>query len=97
MQNELITLINKQAETDFEEKISIHELHKKLALLINDLIENDFQRLVNILYKIDVDENKLKLALQQDVDKNAADAIATMIIEREQQKVQSRKEFKGKN
>lgn len=97
MKNELLALINKQVETDFGESISMNELHEKLEIFINDLIENDFQKLVNILYKVDVDENKLKLALQQDADKNAADTIAKLIIEREKQKIQSRKKFKEKD
>ena len=96
METGLIALINKQVQTEFGEEVSLHDLHKKLAIFINDLIENDFQRLIDVLYKVDVDENKLKQTLQKEATKNAADTIATLIIEREVQKLQSRKEFKEK-
>lgn len=60
VENELIQILNKQIDTDFAEEISMQALQEKLTLQINDLILNNFQRLVAILYKVDVDENKLK-------------------------------------
>ena len=95
--NELIVLINKQLGADFNENISQQELQDKLFSFINDLIQNDFQRLVAILYKVDVDENKLKRILKEETDKDAAGIIAKLIIEREMDKVETRRKYKGKN
>src|ERR1035437_9620417 len=86
VKKELIQIINKQIDTNLTEDISRNELQQKLIVFINDLIQNNFQRLVAILYKVDVDENKLKRILKEDAGKDAADIIARLIIEREIQK-----------
>jgi len=46
-----------------------------------------------ILYKVDVDESKLKKLLKDNPEKEAAHIIANLIIERERQKVKTRKQF----
>jgi hypothetical protein len=96
VEKELIQIINKQIDTDLTKDISRHELLQKLTVFINDLILNDFQRLVAILYKVDVSENKLKRILKEDAGKDAADIIARLIIEREIQKIETRKQFGSK-
>lgn len=96
VKKELIQIINKQIDTDFEEGILMQALQEKLIVFINDLIQNNFQRLVAILYKVDVDENKLKRILKEDAGKDAADIIARLIIEREIQKIETRKQFGSK-
>jgi len=53
-----------------------------LEALINDLIKNDFSRLVQILYRIDVSEAKLKYILQSHPNEDAGKLIAQIIIER---------------
>ncbi len=96
VKKELIQIINKQIDTDFAEGILMQALQEKLIVFINDLIQNNFQRLVAILYKVDVDENKLKRILKEDTGKDAADIIARLIIEREIQKIETRKQFGSK-
>ncbi|MDB5222566.1 MAG: hypothetical protein JWN83_1233 [Chitinophagaceae bacterium] len=92
-EKELIQIINKQIATDFVENISMQELQQKLIVFINELIQTDFKKLVAILYKIDVDEHKLRSILRENSGKDAADIIAVLIIEREMQKIQTRKQF----
>ena len=96
VKKELIQIINKQIDTDFAEGILMQALQEKLIVFINDLIQNNFQRLVAILYKVDVDENKLKRILKEDAGGDAADIIARLIIEREIQKIETRKQFGSK-
>ena len=96
VEKELIQIINKQIDTDLTEDISRHELLQKLTVFINDLILNDFQRLISILYKVDVDEKKLKRILKENAGTDAGQIIATLIIERETQKIETRKQFGGK-
>lgn len=90
---ELIQIINKQIDTNLTEDISKNELHQKITIFINDLILNDFQKLIAILYKIDVDEKKLKRILRENTGTDAGEIIATLIIERELQKIETRKQF----
>ncbi len=70
------------------------ELIKELARAIQYLIDKDFEKLMHILYRIDVSEAKVKAAfgLEQDV----AEQIALLIIEREEQKVITREKYRNK-
>lgn len=68
------------------------DLHSVLTNYLEDLITNDFPKLVNLLYRIDVDEDKLKLLLKQHPSENAAAIMADMIIERQLAKMQARSE-----
>ena len=96
MEKELVRIINKQVDIDLSEDISKNELQQKLTAFINELIVNDFQRLITILYRIDVDEKKLKRILKENIGKDAGEIIANLIIEREIQKIETRKQFGSK-
>lgn len=72
------------------------DLQQKLASKINDLIQKDFPSLINILYRIDVDEVKLKQALESSPNEDAGDIIAKIIIDRQMQKIQMQKPFTKK-
>jgi hypothetical protein len=54
----------------------------QMADFINSLIEKDFSRLVQLLYRLDVSEDKLKSVLIEHPTGDAGDLIAQLIIER---------------
>ena len=66
------------------------ELLHKLAAAINDLILNDFSKLVRILYRLDINELRLKKILQDNSGADAGNLIAGMMIEREIMKLKTR-------
>lgn len=83
---------------DFDLVVANHDKERDLAALrkwlageITLLIDCDFQKLLNILYRIDVSEQKTRLALSDD---DPAFALAGLIIDRELQKVETRKKYK---
>ena len=53
-----------------------------LIIYINDCIQHDFNKLVQLLYRIDVSEEKLKYILQLNPNEDAAKLIAAVIVER---------------
>ena len=65
-----------------------------LSLEINRLILHDFDRLVSILYRIDINEEELKQMLQQYSHIDAGYIIAQLIIKRQLGKAAVRKEFR---
>ena len=65
-----------------------------LVNTINDLILHDFEKLVFVLYRIDVNEAKIKSLLATKTDTNAAELIADAIIERINQKKAAKEIFK---
>lgn len=95
MSNESYQEIEKilSADSDFSLSNDPNALRMKLARIINNLIHRDFASLVNILYRIDVNEAKLKDLLKKHPDEDAGHLIANLIIERQQQKVESRRGF----
>ena len=69
------------------------ELRQKLIALINELINKDFHALIQLLYRIDVYEKKIRLYLNKNTDADSAAIIADLIIERQLEKIESRKKF----
>lgn len=77
---------------------STADLFKKLVYFIDDLIQNDFNRLLNVLYRVDISEEKLKRKLAEHKESKAptAEIIANLLIEREKEKIISRERYKDK-
>lgn len=57
---------------------------------IRHLINNDFEKLVQLLYRIDVSEKRIKEFLKTNLEKDAAVIIADLMIERQAQKSAAR-------
>ena len=93
-----LSLIRKDFNLDEQElRIEAHEITErsvlaKLTYIVAYLMEKDFPRLLQVLYRIDVSEQKLKETLAG-TDTNTAEIIAQMIFEREMQKVEIRKKY----
>lgn len=77
-----------------DSKLSYDSLLNRLAQIVDHLISKDFNRLLNALYRIDISEEKLKSVLAQ-MPENTSLVIAQMILDRELQKVTSRKKHSG--
>lgn len=97
MDNKLIKYYNEYFDADLIENISFNNFKKAIEQRINDLITNNFQQFIYVLYKVDVSENKLKKVLQENKQTDAAAIITNLIIERLQQKIDTRNHFKNNN
>ncbi|HRF27210.1 MAG TPA: hypothetical protein PKW54_07705 [Ferruginibacter sp.] len=80
-----------QARSEVE--LRDQQLFDELATYVNGLIQTDFEQLVRILYRMDVSEPKLKQLLKEHPEDDAGKLIASMMIERQVQKIQTRKMF----
>ena len=67
-----------------------------LADKMNELIKNNFNYVIQLLYRIDISEVKLKQLLKDNPTEDAGKIIAQLIIERQQQKMVSRNSFSKK-
>jgi hypothetical protein len=74
---------------DDDRKAIEHQLQQHINFLIN----HDFGRLVQLLYTVDVDEQKLKAVLLQQPERDAAAVITNLILTRQEEKRQSRTEY----
>ncbi len=73
---------------------NFEELRKDLSARINFLITHNFDHLIFILYRLDISEKKLMGLLRRPTTGTAGEIIANMIVERQLQKIASRKAFK---
>jgi len=77
---------------------NINKLSKQdLANVINNLIEEDFYALIQVLYRLDIDEKLLKQTLHDNKEEDAGLMIAEMIIQRQVKKEEFKKQFKQQN
>ena len=76
------------------ERINYSIAKQIVAERINELINSDFQKLVSILYRVDVNEAKLKQLLSTNPEIDAGVIIADLMIKRQEQKIRSRQEYK---
>ncbi len=67
---------------------------EELSAWVNDMIERDFSGLLNLLYRLDINENKLRKLLEDIPTEDAGRIIAALIIERQLQKKKSKEMFK---
>lgn len=70
---------------------------EQLVAFVNELITRDFNQLVLVLYRLDINEKKLKQTLADHPDQNAGELIAKLIIDRQAEKKKSREAFKQKD
>ncbi len=97
-QQELIT-VSQKLIPDFE--ISQEHSHnkqsfiEKLSPYISHLLDNDFQKLVQIMYRIDVSEKEFALTLQPG-NAEIPEKLAEMIYDRLCLKAKIRAEYKAK-
>lgn len=80
-----------------EEELRNEQLFNQLANELNHLIQHDFSKLITILYRIDVNESKLRELLRANPDKDSGRIIAALLLERQMQKIRLKKEFNQNN
>ena len=73
--------------------LTVDELTDLLAERVNAMINGDFSALVQLLYRIDINESRLRLILQENRASDAGQLIARLILERQWQKILTRREY----
>lgn len=68
--------------------------HNKLTQLIRYLLDHDMHRLLNAMYRLDVSEAKFSKAMHSPDKDEVARSIASLVLEREMQKVKTRLHYK---
>jgi uncharacterized protein YwgA len=91
MEKSLAELLDSGQNTDLT---TIPGFREQLAVLINRLINTDFEKLAGILYRVDVSEKKLKKLLSDNPNTDAGLLIANLVIERLEEKKKSREKFR---
>ena len=77
-----------------EDLETLEQLREYITNKISELMDNNFDKLINTLYRIDVNEDKLQLAFMDKNKEKLPESIANLIIERQLQKIEMRKKYK---
>lgn len=87
----LIKIIGK--DFDLEQNLSENQLRQAMVDAFAYLIDSDFPKLIQILYKADVDQYKLKELLENTEGLSSAEVIANAYINRQLAKIETWKKY----
>jgi hypothetical protein len=90
---QLIHDLENNLQLELPDQLDASRIEEYLSTIIDKLITDDFNSLVQMLYRIDVSESRIKQSLQENKDQNAGAIIAQLILERLRQKRESRLKF----
>jgi hypothetical protein len=94
--NQLASLLNKDLGYPDEGLVissgipDRNDIREKLALLISHLMQNNFEKLCQAMYRLDVSEARFDKVMNEKPLEEIPYAIADLVIEREMQKVRTR-------
>ena len=71
------------------------ELKEKLEKIVAYLLDNDFEHLLNAMYRLDINEEKFKMALSGIGRRAISAEITDLIISREIQKLKTRIKYRS--
>lgn len=71
------------------------KLYNNLKAIVKYLLDHDFNRLINACYRLDVEQGRFQQALNAPDPDKIPEAIATLIIEREQEKIKWRMKYRS--
>lgn len=87
----LSLIVGKDFEVD--DVLSEPLLRARLVEAFAYLLDHNISKMMNILYRTDVDEEKLKALLISNSDLPSAEVIADAYISRQKEKVETRKKY----
>ena len=70
------------------------EILEKLTEIINILLVKDYHRLVNAMYRLDIDEKLFRDAISGMHSPHVAARLAELVLNREKQKIKMRQKYK---
>ena len=100
-EKKIIAISRELIQKDFglEEKIILddenneEQLISHLIKVVKYLLDHDFERLLNIMYRIDLPENRVKNVLSTSSPQNLARELLVMILDREKSKATTRIQY----
>lgn len=84
----------------FSDELSVTEkeqFRQQLIFYVNDLLLHDFNKLIQLLYRVDVNEQKLRMMLHANQQTDAAVLITDLLIQRQEEKLKTKRSFRSKD
>ena len=95
---EVVQLLSFDFQLDPDHFLPVHDgfekLRNKVKHVIDHLLQTDFEKLLNIMYRLDIDESKFKAVISGTYGNDVSGKLAEFVIERELKKMETRKRYK---
>lgn len=89
--------IERELDVEFEQgQENRKELLEAITIRVNELLKSDPGLLFSYLYRLDVLEHKVRQVMSPDNNKNPAESLAFLILERQLQRLKTKVTFKQK-
>lgn len=91
---EVFNIISRNFELQKETVLTLNDVKYILTLKIRELLDKNVERLLSIIYRIDINQKKIDRIFENDSKDIIAMQIADAVIERQLMKVQTRNLYK---
>lgn len=91
---EVFNIISGNFELQRAEVLTFNDVRYILTLKIRELLDKNVERLLSIIYRIDINQKKIDRIFENDSKDEIAAQIADAVIERQLMKVQTRNLYK---
>ncbi|MFI5211571.1 MAG: hypothetical protein ACHQIH_01705 [Ignavibacteria bacterium] len=93
--NEVYSIISRNFEVEKSGELTIDTLVKMLSVRIRELLEKNLEKLVSIMYRIDLNQAKVDKIFENISKDEIAYQLAVLIIERQIEKIRTRRLYKS--
>jgi hypothetical protein len=76
--------------------VDMREFHARLSEVIRFMLDHHFEKLCQVMYRLDVSEKKFHNVLTKAPSEEIAGGIADLVIERELQKIRTRELYRDR-
>lgn len=94
--SEVYSIISTNFELASGNVLSFDEIHRVLTERIHELLEKNVEKLIFILYRIDVGQKRTDEIFNNPSKEEIASLLATAVIERQLEKVKTRRKYSSK-
>jgi hypothetical protein len=92
---ELSLAISSRFELEISENYTFDDLKQALFYRIKELLDKNVERLLSMLYRVDLNQKKLDEIFENGSKEDIAAKIAEAVIERQLQKIKTREFYKN--
>lgn len=90
--------LDELVQTNLQEKLAHDQVNNEelihvMAERIRELLAGDLEALMSMMYRLDIDEAKMKLAFSKDNIEDPAISLAKIIIERQKRRMDTKKKY----
>ncbi len=94
---EVFDIVAGNFELEERDVISIKDLHFILSERIRELLDKNVEKLIHILYRIDISQKKTDNIFNNPFKDEIAEQLASAVIERQLEKIETRNKFRNKD